>query len=68
VTMGCGEQCPIVPGAIRYDWPLDDPGGKSIEQVRNIRDAIQQRVLELLTHQQWLRLDRSPDDAAQSTT
>ena len=34
VTMGCGDQCPYVPGAKRDDWPLDDPKGKPIEKVR----------------------------------
>ena len=34
VTMGCGDECPVVPGARRDDWPLEDPKGKSIEAVR----------------------------------
>jgi arsenate reductase len=48
VTMGCGEECPVVPGAERADWPLDDPKGRSIEDVRRIRDEITRRVRELL--------------------
>lgn len=36
VTMGCGEKCPYVPGLTILDWPLEDPKGKSIEQVRGI--------------------------------
>lgn len=48
VTMGCGDTCPVFPG-IRYeDWPLDDPAGRPLEEVRPIRDAIRSRVEELL--------------------
>lgn len=55
VTMGCGDECPVVPGVKRDDWPLDDPKGKPIEQVRTIRDEIRQRVEELLTREGWWR-------------
>jgi arsenate reductase len=48
VTMGCGEQCPFVPGLRRRDWPLEDPKDKSIEQVRVIRDDIARRVDQLI--------------------
>jgi arsenate reductase len=48
ITMGCGDQCPIVPGAKRDDWTLDDPKGAPIEQVRRIRDDIERRVRELI--------------------
>lgn len=44
ITMGCGDSCPIVPDAIRDDWPVDDPGGQTIERVRAIRDEIRDRV------------------------
>ena len=44
VTMGCGEECPFVPGALRIDWPLDDPKDQPIENVRLIRDEIARRV------------------------
>jgi arsenate reductase len=44
VTMGCGESCPFVPGAKREDWPLEDPKGKPIDRVREIRDEIRRRV------------------------
>ena len=44
ITMGCGEQCPIVPGVKRDDWPLDDPANQPIERVREIRDDIRARV------------------------
>jgi len=36
VTMGCGDQCPFVPGAVREDWPLEDPKGQPLERVRAI--------------------------------
>ena len=38
ITMGCGDQCPVMPGAQRDDWPIDDPEGRSVEHVRGIRD------------------------------
>ena len=44
VTMGCGEECPIVPGAARDDWPLPDPKGRTPAEVRKIRDEIRRRV------------------------
>lgn len=55
VTMGCGEACPAVPGAQRDDWPLEDPKGKRIERVREIRDEVKQRVSGLLEQSGWLR-------------
>jgi len=55
VTMGCGDQCPVVPGAKRDDWPLDDPQGKPIAQVRAIRDDIRDRVWTLVEQEGWLR-------------
>jgi arsenate reductase (thioredoxin) len=48
VTMGCGEQCPFIPGLRRADWPLPDPKGKEIEHVHRIRDKVDQRVRRLL--------------------
>jgi arsenate reductase len=56
VTMGCGEQCPVVPGLTRDDWPLEDPKGKPVERVREIRDEIRARVLELLRRENWARV------------
>jgi len=44
ITMGCGDACPIYPGKRYEDWELDDPAGKSIDQVRTIRDEIRKRV------------------------
>ena len=48
VTMGCGDKCPYVPGLKVEDWPLEDPKGKSIQRVREIRDEIRARVEVLL--------------------
>ena len=48
VTMGCGDECPFIPGLRRDDWPLPDPKGQGIEQVRMIRDAIERRVKALV--------------------
>ncbi|MDQ2644564.1 MAG: arsenate reductase ArsC [Myxococcota bacterium] len=53
VTMGCGEACPHVPGLRRMDWPLEDPKGKPLERVREIRDDVKARVLELLEQESW---------------
>lgn len=53
VTMGCGEQCPVVPGLRRADWPLEDPKGKPVERVREIRDEIRGRIVELLDTEGW---------------
>jgi len=55
VTMGCGEQCPVVPGLRRDDWPLEDPKGKPIERVREIRDDVRRRVVDLLGAEGWAR-------------
>ena len=48
ITMGCGDKCPYVPGLRINDWPLKDPKGLPIEQVRAIRDDIKDRVAVLL--------------------
>ncbi len=53
VTMGCGDQCPVVPGAERDDWPLDDPKGQSPARVRAIRDDILDRVQALIAARGW---------------
>ncbi len=47
VTMGCGDVCPVLPGTRYVDWGLEDPAGKSLERVRELRDEIEQRVGEL---------------------
>ncbi|MGH8926944.1 MAG: arsenate reductase ArsC [Acidimicrobiia bacterium] len=48
VTMGCGDTCPVFPGKRYVDWELDDPAGKSLDEVRVIRDEIERRVRALL--------------------
>lgn len=48
VTMGCGDTCPVLPGKRYVDWPLDDPAGKGVAEVRPVRDEIEQRVRGLL--------------------
>jgi arsenate reductase (thioredoxin) len=48
VTMGCGDACPIFPGKRYVDWELDDPSGKSVEEVRPIRDELETRVRRLI--------------------
>jgi len=55
VTMGCGEACPHVPGLERRDWPLEDPKGKPVERVREIRDDVRARVEALLDEKGWDR-------------
>ncbi len=55
ITMGCGDQCPVVPGLKREDWPLEDPKDKPRERVREIRDEIEARVRALLAANGWLR-------------
>jgi arsenate reductase (thioredoxin) len=52
VTMGCGDECPYVPGLRRDDWPLPDPKGQGIESVRQTRDEINRRILQLLQREQ----------------
>jgi protein-tyrosine-phosphatase len=52
ITMGCGDECPYVPGLVRDDWPLPDPKGQGSESVREIRDNIRQRIVELLENKQ----------------
>jgi len=48
VTMGCGDECPYVPGVRYLDWELDDPKGRPLEQVRATREEIERRVGELV--------------------
>ena len=53
VTMGCGEECPYIPGAEIQDWALEDPKGKPVERVREIRDEIRRRVAALVESRSW---------------
>ena len=48
VTMGCGDACPVSPGKRYLDWEYDDPSGKTVEEVRPIRDELETRVRGLL--------------------
>ncbi|HXV71464.1 MAG TPA: arsenate reductase ArsC [Acidimicrobiia bacterium] len=48
VTMGCGDACPVFPGKRYVDWELEDPSGKTLEQVRPVRDDIERRVRGLM--------------------
>jgi arsenate reductase len=51
ITMGCGDECPYVPGVRRDDWSLDDPKGQPIERVRALRDDIRARVEALIVQE-----------------
>jgi arsenate reductase len=55
ITMGCGDACPVLPGLLRSDWPLPDPKGRPLEEVRAIRDEIRLRVVALLQARNWNR-------------
>jgi arsenate reductase (thioredoxin) len=48
VTMGCGDECPYIPGKRYLDWDLEDPKGRPLEEVRHTRDEIERRVVELI--------------------
>jgi arsenate reductase len=51
VTMGCGDECPYIPGRRYIDWELQDPAGQPPDVVRGVRDEIRLRVADLLDHQ-----------------
>ena len=53
ITMGCGEDCPHVPGVKRGDWPLPDPHGQGLDAVRGIRDAVRAKVEAFVGDQGW---------------
>ena len=53
VTMGCGDQCPHVPGLRRDDWLLADPKSQPPDRVREIRDEIRKRVAALIAREDW---------------
>jgi arsenate reductase len=53
ITMGCGDQCPVVPGIERDDWPIADPKGQPMARVREIRDEVARRVDELIDRHHW---------------
>jgi arsenate reductase len=56
VTMGCGDECPVVPGLRHDDWPLTDPEGQSSDTVRRIRDQIRTRVWQFVLKEGWSKL------------
>ena len=60
ITMGCGDECPVMPGVRRDDWPLEDPRGRSPDQVRRIRDEIRERVWQLIAREGWWKLRQAP--------
>jgi len=60
ITMGCGDECPVIPGVRRDDWALDDPKGRPIEDVRRIRDDVRSRVATLIEREGWSRPAADP--------
>jgi len=56
ITMGCGDECPVVPGVRRADWPLEDPKGKPVARVREIRDDIRARVAAFVDENGYRRM------------
>ncbi|MBB5059442.1 protein-tyrosine-phosphatase [Granulicella aggregans] len=58
ITMGCGDKCPYVPGLRRDDWPLRDPKGLPLEEVKLIRGEIRDRVRALLIEESLLSLSQ----------
>ncbi|HLU68734.1 MAG TPA: hypothetical protein VKZ63_20775 [Kofleriaceae bacterium] len=56
ITMGCGDECPVVPGLRRDDWPLPDPEGQPVDVVRAIRDHIRDLVARLVAREGCSRL------------
>jgi arsenate reductase len=54
VTMGCGDACPVLPGKRHVDWELPDPGGRPLDEVRAVRNGIDEHVRALVSE-----LDRS---------
>ena len=64
ITMGCGDECPYVPGLRRDDWPLPDPKGQGIEAVRQTRDNIKFRVSQLIAQEQLNQMRFPPNCGA----
>jgi arsenate reductase len=56
ITMGCGDECPYVPGLARDDWPLPDPKHRPLDDVRRIRDEVRERVATLVKSRGWTRV------------
>ena len=53
ITMGCGEECPLIPNVERDDWPIPDPKGQPLARVREIRDQIRKCVVDLIRERKW---------------
>lgn len=53
ITMGCGDECPLIPGLETDDWPIEDPKDQPAERVRSIRDDIKKRVGALIRERKW---------------
>ena len=51
--MGCGDECPLLPGVERDDWALEDPKDQPLEIVRRVRDDIERRVKALIQERKW---------------
>jgi arsenate reductase (thioredoxin) len=58
ITMGCGDECPYIPGLQREDWPLRDPKDLPMSEVRAIRDGIRDRVDALVESRGWRRQEK----------
>ena len=56
ISMGCGDDCPILPGKERLDWEITDPAGQDLDFVRRVRDEIRLRVEEFLRDRQLLAI------------
>jgi arsenate reductase len=59
VTMGCGDECPFIPGKRYIEWELPDPKGRPLDEVRATRDEISRRVTDLLEQLDAAALDQS---------
>lgn len=58
ITMGCGDKCPYVPGLRRDDWPLADPKGRPMDEVRAVRDDIKVVLQDSFRLRDWIRRQR----------
>ena len=66
ITMGCGDECPVLPGVRRDDWALPDPAGQPAERVREIRDEIRARVAALVAREGYSSAATSASDNVSS--
>jgi len=54
ISMGCGDECPVLPGKLRLDWEITDPAGRDLEFVRSVRDEVAERVRAFLAERDLL--------------